>query len=195
MFADSATEWLPRKTTGKARLKEVHLSRPKHDSCFYLGEQLITNEVVAVFELVKNSYDADAKKVEVALENVSDPSRGSIVIKDAAGNGMDRDTVLNSWLELGTSSKARSGSEIRKSPGDRVLLGEKGIGRLAVHKLGHKTELISRAIKSKTEMKLDIDWTRFENSKNADLDSIPVRWKERPPEVFIEKGDGSRNPK
>ena len=151
---------------------------------------MITNEVVAVFELVKNSYDADARMVQVTLENVSNPAIGQIIIKDS-GNGMDKDTILKSWLELGTLSKARVGDEVRKSPGGRILLGEKGIGRLAVHKLGHRTELISRAAMAKAEIQLVIDWSDFETNKDVYLESIPVKWKERPPEVFIGTGDES----
>src|SRR5438552_2995653 len=111
-----------------------------------LGEQLITNEVVAVFELVKNCYDADSKRVELVLEDVSNSERGKIKITDD-GIGMDKQTLLSSWLELGTMSKARAGDEVRKSPGGRAYLGEKGIGRFAVHKLGHRTEIVTRSIK------------------------------------------------
>jgi len=71
-----------------------------------LGEELITNEVIATVELVKNSYDADATKVEVTLENVTDVANGRILIKDN-GIGMSLDTVLNDWLQPGTEVKKK----------------------------------------------------------------------------------------
>ncbi len=92
-----------------------------------LGEQLITDEIAAVSELVKNSYDADATKVDVLLCNVSDRKSGYIVIRDN-GHGMSLNTVLSSWLELGTSYKARDSertvrySEVKK----RIYLRKKG---------------------------------------------------------------------
>lgn len=165
-----------------------------------LGEQLITDEIAAVSELVKNSYDADAEEVVVTLQNPSNAEDGQIEIWDN-GNGMSLETVLSSWLELGTLSKARDAtrkprfSEIKK----RVLLGEKGLGRLAVHKLGSITELVTRRMGENTEVKLTIDWTLFE--QQGFLDQIPVKWEVRKPEVFrevngeVDKREKKRSPK
>src|SRR6266550_7114798 len=71
-----------------------------------LGEQLITDEVAAVYELIKNSYDADATKVKIRLLQVTDPKQGRIEVKDN-GSGMSRETLLTGWLELATPGKAR----------------------------------------------------------------------------------------
>jgi two-component sensor histidine kinase len=77
-----------------------------------LGEQLITDEIAAVSELVKNSYDADAEEVRVTLHDPSNIEAGYIEVWDN-GNGMSIETVLSSWLELGTLSKAREQIEHR----------------------------------------------------------------------------------
>ena len=152
-----------------------------------LGEQLITDEVAAVSELVKNSYDADATKVFVTFFHVSEPGEGRIIIKDN-GHGMTLQTVLSSWLELGTLSKARGSdlkprfSEVKK----RVCLGEKGLGRLAVHKLGRLTELVTRRLDTRSETKLTLDWNAFEGG--AFLEDIPVEWEETEPRVFVDPG-------
>ncbi|MDQ2809597.1 MAG: ATP-binding protein, partial [Chloroflexota bacterium] len=58
-----------------------------------LGEELISDEVMAVVELVKNSYDADAGHVLVELSNITDPARALIRIRDN-GSGMALDTLL-----------------------------------------------------------------------------------------------------
>jgi signal transduction histidine kinase len=150
-----------------------------------LGEQLITDEIAAVSELVKNSYDADAEYVVVTLHKPSNREEGRIEVWDN-GNGMTLETVLSSWLELGTLSKARDADRKPRFSEDkkRVILGEKGLGRLAVHKLGYVTELVTRRKKENVEVKLTIDWTAFE--KEGFLDEIPIKWEVRDPTVFIE---------
>ncbi|MEM4067858.1 MAG: sensor histidine kinase [Candidatus Micrarchaeaceae archaeon] len=95
-----------------------------------LGEELISKDEIAVSELVKNSYDADARIVEVAIDD------DSITISDN-GNGMTMDVVQNSWLVIGTSFKRRN----TISPGGRRVLGEKGIGRLSAFRLGSSLEV------------------------------------------------------
>lgn len=147
-----------------------------------LGEQLIRDEVAALFELIKNSYDADATKVSVRLDNVESASRGKIVVEDD-GIGMSRRKVLDSWLEIGTISKYSSAT--RKSPGGRVYLGEKGIGRFAVHKLGKRTDMTTREDGSNVEVDLTIDWTQFEQGGSEFLDKIPVTWNEHEPRLFV----------
>lgn len=119
-----------------------------------LGDQLIGNDRLAVFELVKNAYDANATEVNVLLDLDSDPPK--IQIKDN-GFGMDFDTIETKWMELGTNSK-RGNNRIRTpKPLLRLPLGEKGVGRLAVHKLGTKLKLITKSEES-PEYLIDIDW-------------------------------------
>src|SRR5262245_15988024 len=73
-----------------------------------LGEELISDEVIAIVELVKNSYDADARHVVVTLENIIDPKEGLIRVADD-GSGMTLDTLLHSWLEPASSQKRPRG--------------------------------------------------------------------------------------
>lgn len=154
-----------------------------------LGEQLITDEVAAVSELIKNSYDADAKVVTITIQNASNPEIGEIRIVDD-GSGMILDTLVKGWLEIATLSKARSpGEKPRLSPiFKRPLLGEKGLGRLSVHKLGLVTEIVSRARPTEghpvnKEVVLKLDWTAFEDSTKY-LEEIPVDVFEQDPRVF-----------
>ena len=156
-----------------------------------LGEQLITNEVAAVSELVKNAYDADALKVKIVMRKLDSMKDGSVTVIDN-GIGMSKETVLTGWLELATSMKARQPDEPpRYSPKlKRPILGEKGLGRLSVHKLGFSTQIISRQEGSKSEVVLVVDWTSFENPKKS-LEEVPVTLLERPPETFT--GEGSES--
>ena len=78
--------------------------KPRARLLLQLGDQLIKNESIALVELVKNSYDADANRVDVYMENVDDPIKGVIIIEDD-GYGMDADTVENVWMEPGSDFK------------------------------------------------------------------------------------------
>lgn len=118
-----------------------------------LGDQLIGDDRLAIFELVKNSYDADAEHVDVIVDIEEDIP--SIVVWDKQGDGMSIDTVTSKWLEIGTSSK-RGANRVRTEKG-RMPLGEKGVGRLAVHKLGSSLVINTKSKNSK-EVKIVIDW-------------------------------------
>ncbi len=99
-----------------------------------LGDQLISDEMVAITELIKNSYDADATKVDVIVDTEieTEYGKGKIIIKDN-GNGMVLSIIKNSFLKLSTGFK-----EVEKiSPYfKRRVLGKKGIGRLSFQRLG-----------------------------------------------------------
>lgn len=118
-----------------------------------LGDELIGHDRLAVFELVKNSYDADARQVTVTLQ-LSGVSP-HIVVEDN-GDGMALSTIENAWLEVGTDSKRGSAKKQRTKLG-RLPLGEKGVGRLAVQKLGKSLKLITRQLHG-IEYEFLIDW-------------------------------------
>jgi len=164
--------------------------RPRARLLVLLGEQLITSEVIAVVELVKNAYDADATEVNLILENLRDPDKGKITVMDN-GTGMNLDTILNVWLEPATDFRKKQREQGKRTPVFRRLpLGEKGVGRFAAHKLGSLVELVTRAEDSRDEVVVKIDWTEF--TKGNYLDEIPVTCVIRAPEVFKDKKHGTR---
>lgn len=149
-----------------------------------LGEQLIKNENIAFTELIKNSYDADASIVNISINNIEIPEKSQIIIKDD-GCGMDIDFIKNIWFDIGTDFK----KTINETPKyHRQLLGEKGIGRLAIHKLGHKIEIISRS-KNNKEIYLTINWNEIEQYKY--IQEIPITVIERVPEIFTKDKTGT----
>lgn len=123
----------------------------------HLGEELIKNENIALLELVKNSYDACSKKCDVNFFLNKDEQLEKIVIQDD-GFGMDKEIIENAWLTIGTDYKK---TRIKINECGRVPLGEKGIGRLGVHKLGNKITVISKKENTK-ELKLEIDWKKLD---------------------------------
>jgi signal transduction histidine kinase len=154
-----------------------------------LGEQLIRDSGIAVFELVKNAYDADATQVTVELTHVDDPESGRVVIEDN-GCGMDWDTVVNVWLEPGTDYRQKQKERGQRTPKfNRFPLGEKGVGRFAAHKLGRKVRLVTKT-PSSPEVTVDVDWTEFGSKKYLSETNVTVS--EGLPTVFANKQSGTR---
>lgn len=156
--------------------------KPRARLLLQLGDQLIKNESIALVELVKNSYDADANVVTIYMENVDDPKNGVIIIEDD-GYGMNADTVENVWLEPGSDFKTQKIKNLEVSPKyERLPIGEKGIGRFGVHKLGNVIEMTTKTADSK-EVYVKIDWTNFNDYKY--LEDVPITIIERSvPSVF-----------
>jgi len=100
---------------------------------FELGEQLVARKSVALAELVKNAYDADATKVTVALVNVTQSS-GKITIADN-GSGMTLETIRSAWMRIATDEKHRNP---RSKNFGRPRAGAKGIGRFASRRLARQ---------------------------------------------------------
>ncbi|MDC6386277.1 hypothetical protein D2V93_17945 [Flagellimonas taeanensis] len=182
--------------------KEKHF-KPKAHILTLLGEELIKSPVMAIYELIKNSYDADAKTVNVYFREIENVDEGAIIVEDD-GTGLTEDVIENVWLEPGSDfrkpvDKVTGFRQIIRSPlFKRVPMGEKGIGRFAVHKLSRKILLITRPqiieVDDETkeitkneladyEIQLYINWSEFTQSKH--LKDIPVKWKvKKNPEEF-----------
>lgn len=158
--------------------------RPRARLLRTLGNDLISSDKVALIELVKNSYDADASTVLIRFHGPLDEGSGRIEIWDD-GHGMDVGTLQRSWLDIATDTKRRK----PKSDHGRRVLGEKGIGRLAAARLGSELLLITRQDDA-GEVKLLIDWTQFDRD-DAYLDEVEVAWEIGDPDVFSPQGSAS----
>lgn len=156
--------------------------RPRARIVHTLGDELISSEVVAVIELVKNSYDADAKRVFLRFSGPLEEGQGRIEIMDS-GHGMSIDTIEKAWLEPATNFRKRN----RLSEKGRRVLGEKGIGRFAASRLAKKLEVISRRSGSDKEIIAFFDWSKFDD-ENKYLDEIEVNWEERKPTEICPTG-------
>ena len=133
-----------------------------------LGQESVSSEIAALFELVKNGYDADAELVTVTFKNFKDDKQnGKITIVDD-GDGMTMTELKDKWMVVGTSSKERSPISRRKK---RNVIGNKGIGRFATERLSKKTTLISKSHTSADEFELIIDWTDYEK-ENVTFDQV-----------------------
>ncbi|WP_026968029.1 sensor histidine kinase [Algoriphagus terrigena] len=146
-----------------------------------LGEQLVPDEVTALLELIKNSYDADASYVSIEIntsgeytrEKVFYPEqRGFIVVEDD-GFGMDEKTIMKSWLLISYSSKRNQNGPKEKTPDGRTPLGEKGLGRLSTQRLANICEIFTTKL-NEQGIHIAFNWKDFE--KEEALSDVNVKY-------------------
>lgn len=150
--------------------------RPKARILKTLGEELISSDVVAIIELVKNSYDADAQCVLINFD-----AEDSIIVSDN-GCGMDLQVIRDSWMTIATPHKK---SAKNSSKYNRRYLGEKGIGRFSSSKLANELELISRPMDGGEEVYVYFDWAQFD--QDLFLDEIQFLTEIREPSTINEE--------
>lgn len=133
-----------------------------------LGRDLITSPGVAILELVKNSYDAHATKVEITFDE------DYLRIADN-GKGMSKDDLINKWLFVAYSAKSDGTEDSSyRSKFKRHYAGAKGIGRISCDRLARCLTLTTRSLgTNKTEV-LYVDWKIFEQNKKQEFDTINI---------------------
>lgn len=141
--------------------------RPRARLISLLGSELISDEAVAIVELVKNAYDADANNVSIRFEGMESGSPDSLVITDD-GNGMSLATVLSAWFEPGTIAKKRG----ERSPGGRLYQGAKGVGRFAAARLAESLYMETKAVGESRGVSVLLEWGRFDD--DSYLDEITI---------------------
>lgn len=136
-----------------------------------LGRELITDDEVAIFEMVKNSFDAGAKIVHLYF------GEDNIIVADD-GSGMTLDDIRDKWLFVAYSAKrGQDPSDFRDVVASRThVAGSKGIGRFSSDRLGKKINLQTRAKSSSNAkvQKIEVDWLLFEADDKKTFDTIPV---------------------
>lgn len=140
-----------------------------------IGKDLISDDFVAIFELVKNSFDANAKRVDVVFENILSDD-GKIIIKDT-GKGMDLADIEEKWLFVAYSAKREGVEDYRDEiKSKRIHAGAKGIGRFSCDRLGRELCIYSRRDSSEKISKLVVKWEDFEKDMQDKFEKIPVSY-------------------
>lgn len=135
-----------------------------------IGRELITDRITALFELVKNCYDANAQNVYVELYNVGNKNPNSkIVIRDD-GLGMTLSDIKDKWMVVGTANKRKE--LYSPDPYRRRYVGEKGIGRFAVDKLGKKVLIKTKRGNEANTLNININWDAYEKLENQQQISL-----------------------
>ncbi|AYA89295.1 MULTISPECIES: ATP-binding protein [Stenotrophomonas] len=171
----------------KDPVSETLSFRPRARLLQLLGDQLIGSPRLAVFELVKNAYDADAEHVTVTLSSLG-TTQASITVQDD-GDGMTLATVKDIWLVPAHDHRGVQRSKLKRTKLNRLPLGEKGLGRFAVHKLGDAIELVTRA-PGEQECVIQIDWAAL--IAKEFLSEAEVKVETREPLVFTGDKKGTR---
>lgn len=152
-----------------------------------LGADLVTNDIVAVMELVKNSYDAGATQVQISFADQQD-SPWIEILDD--GCGMSHDVIENVWCVVATPNKRINHySNVIKGTGRRVS-GEKGLGRLSAARLGSRLEMVTKSADGKC-WQVEMDWNAVGHAESMDaceVDCQPYHG----PTVFRKGETGTR---
>jgi hypothetical protein len=158
-----------------------------------IGKDLINDDNIAILELVKNSFDADAKQVNVKYFNLKNnddknvvhftSSTSRLVIQDD-GIGMDIDDIQDKWLNIAYSEK-----KTNKTQHKRRMAGAKGVGRFSCDRLGEYLNLYAKKSKDSNYYKLSIDWKKFEiEDEDKEIQSIPLKYETLTPTEFQSLG-------
>lgn len=145
-----------------------------------LGDQLIKNERVALIEIIKNSYDADASWVKVTFENFGPGYKilpeSKIIVEDD-GVGMTKKILQDHWISPATPVKKLAKAQNDTTAKGRKIQGEKGIGRFAILKLGKTVSITTRAEKTSEECTLSLDLAPYDDdflTKNGESKELPL---------------------
>lgn len=143
------------------------------------GERLVKKPEVALLELIKNAYDADAESCSIEYNYPA-----SITVSDN-GHGMTIDEFINGWMRIGTASKQERATSRRFK---RPVSGEKGIGRFAVSYLGRHLVLTTVAIDpkhGKTELTAQFDWPQFDRDTDLGVVTVPYQLRRASPDAVL----------
>ena len=135
-----------------------------------LGKDLVTNDVVAVLELVKNSYDAFAENVWV--EFGTDENEGACLEIRDDGMGMSRDVIEEVWCLVATPHRERN-PFVKKGNKQRRVVGAKGLGRLSVARLGNRLKMLTKSSQGPC-WEVQVDWSKLASSDSLDQSTVTI---------------------
>ena len=141
-----------------------------------IGRDLISDKFIAIFELVKNSYDAGASKVDISFIK-NEKEKDLIVISDN-GSGMTYDDIINKWLFVAYSEKKIKNREKNtfRDKIKREIAGAKGVGRFSCDRLGSLLTLITKVKSEEVANKVEVNWDKFEVDDKQEFIDIPVEY-------------------
>ena len=156
-----------------------------------IGKDLINNDNIAILELIKNSFDADAKRVDVSFVNLKEnddtdnlyysDKTSRIIIRDD-GVGMDLTDISDKWLNIAYSEKKNKSRQY-----NRMMAGAKGVGRFSCDRLGMYLNLYAKKNNSKCIL-LSIDWKKFEiDDESKEIQSVDLQYKELSNEELLDR--------
>lgn len=179
--------------------KDTSILRPRARIIKTIGEELISDDKVALLELVKNSYDADASIITIKIsgrvliekdgknETRKIIKEGGVISLYDDGCGMSLETIKTAWMEPATISKKLFKKSTERG---RRYTGEKGIGRFASAKLSTDLKIISK-VTDDNEVVVDFNWSDFSDESKY-LDQVRCKWEVRQPTEYPGNSHGTK---
>ena len=139
-----------------------------------IGRDLISDKYIAIFELVKNAYDAQAHNVIISF--TKDVNGEEMISISDDGYGMNYSDIVEKWLFVAYSEKKKKNRKDidYRNEFKRNVAGAKGVGRFSCDRLGAKLRLITKTSEDSTANYIDIDWNDFEYDDKQEFIEIPV---------------------
>lgn len=142
-----------------------------------IGKELITDDRIAIFELVKNSFDARASRVDIIFRNVKEHSADSCIIIKDDGGGMGREDIIDKFMFVGYSEKRKgvAGESVDyrdKIKEGRFFAGAKGVGRFSCDKLGKSLKLFTKKSTEDFIHRVDVNWGDFEQDQKTEFQIV-----------------------
>lgn len=145
-----------------------------------IGRDLITDDFIAIYELVKNSYDAYADYVTITF------NEDEIIIADN-GKGMSETDIREKWFAVAYSAKkdgsedddVKRSSHLNNLKSRRYYAGAKGVGRFSCDRLGNNLELITTYIDSNITYQIDVDWRQFEKDAKQSFNKVLIPFEKK----------------
>jgi len=149
-----------------------------------LGLELVSDDVQALSELIKNAYDADADWAEVTIDTTATGAQVGSHYPDAVGyvqvtdngEGMDPDRIKQGWLLISTTYKRKMKARGQLTGRGRTPLGDKGLGRLSTQRLGDCVDIFTRTSKHKEALHVAFSWADFDQYPTVQEVPIHHRW-------------------
>lgn len=144
-----------------------------------IGRDLISDKYIAIFELVKNSYDAGASKVDISF--VKDENGNDQIVISDNGSGMSYEDIVEKWLFVAYSEKSpknRDKSSFRDEI-KREVAGAKGVGRFSCDRLGALLTLVTKTNSDVLASEVIVNWNDFEIDDTQEFVNIPVQYSTR----------------
>jgi len=138
-----------------------------------LGRESVSESITALFEVLKNSHDADAISTIVQLKDILSGA-GKIVLKEKKGDGMTLEEITQKFFVIGTYAKeSKDGTTRETKRFQRRMLGNKGVGRFALERLGREVKIVSKPINSNQKFTFTIDWDKF-TDREITVDQVGI---------------------
>lgn len=150
-----------------------------------IGKELINDKFIAIFELVKNSYDAGARNVTIKFEKIRDDEPQIYIIDD--GKGMSKQEIIDKWLFVAYSEK-RNSTYRDNIKFRRNYAGAKGVGRFSCDRLGETVQLFSKTDEDIAVNSVQINWNEFEDADTREFQTIEVLYDELQGDLIKEHG-------